>query len=253
MNDPHVEELHYRFISENPSDRFDEALPLNVTLGMFDVELQEGSLIARPLEHYAGVESAKEDFEPHVRSWESAAFLNASRYRIRFEYTHAKVVDRNPPLDNLVLNLHSIDSIVVGEHVTITRSMPWYPSPDTGFQASSLTDELVYRLKRYRDGRDTLPVVAYYVLEALEREFQGSKGAQQVLNVTDKVWHKLSKLSNHPDPEIGRHARNRSGIERRPFSQSELQWMEDIVFRLVRRVGEVNVGTEAAKLPKIAD
>ncbi len=66
MNDPHVEKLYYRFVSEDSDDRFEKAQPLTTTLGSFDIELREGLLIASPQAHYADEESARATFEPIV-------------------------------------------------------------------------------------------------------------------------------------------------------------------------------------------
>ena len=66
MNDPHVELLRYRFVSENPNDRFDSAKPLILSLGPFDIELNEGILEVHPQKHYPDIERAKQEFEPFL-------------------------------------------------------------------------------------------------------------------------------------------------------------------------------------------
>src|SRR5687767_14998213 len=103
MNDPHVAKLYYRFISEDPTVLFENAQPLTITLGSFDVEIKDGVLVAGPQEHYSDEESAKAAFEPFLHSWESASFLSPSKFRIRFKFDHADVVDRNPTPGRITL------------------------------------------------------------------------------------------------------------------------------------------------------
>ena len=244
MNDPHVEKLYYRFISENPGDSFEKAQPLTITLGSFSVEIHDGQLVATPKDHYPGEESAKVEFEPILHSWESSAFLSPIKLRIRFKFDHADVIDRNPTPGLVSLHVHGVETIFTLGTPTLTVVHNLYPSPDTGFVASSLTDELIYRLQQYKDGRQTLPHVAYYILDKLEQEFgEGKKGkrteAAKVLNVNYAVLDKFGNYSNKPDVRIGRHA-SRHDI---PLTREELVWLEEVAFRLVRRVGEINAGT----------
>src|SRR6266496_4154774 len=95
MPDPHVEALYYKFVNENEGNSFEGVSPWKGTLGPFDVELRDGNLIAHPHDHHADRESARQVLEPYLRDWESAAFLKG-RYRIKFHYDRADVMDRAP-------------------------------------------------------------------------------------------------------------------------------------------------------------
>jgi len=242
MNDPHVEELCYRFISENSSDRFEEAAPLITTLGTFEIELKDSVLTVRPQEHYAEVDKAKEDFEPHLKSWESSAFLDSSRFRIRFAFMDARLADRDPAPDETTLSVKVAEMVMIAERVALVRDMKTYPCPASSFRADPPTEELIYRLKKYRDGRESLPVVAYYVLEKLEVAFVGKnqKNVRQELGrqlrVDNDILKRLGELSNIPDPRIGRHAAQGDA----QITPEELHWMEAVTFRLARRVGEIH-------------
>ncbi len=242
MNDPNFEKVYYHFITEKFTDKFDRASPLQMTQGDFEIELDKGMLTVTPLKHFPDVESAKAAIEPMLRSWESSTFLSHSRFRIHFRFHQADVIDRNPTPDNTTINVHSAQSVFVAGTVTVTREMNCYPAPSKSFVSSQLTDELIYRLQQYIDGREPLPTVAYYVLERLERVFvpdkvnDTRKELGKILNVEFKVLDNLGKISNKHDSIIGRHA----GLKPNPITQMELGWLDEVVFRLVERVGEIN-------------
>ena len=251
MNDPHVANLFYRFISEDPSVLFDKAQPLTLNLGSFEVEIKDGGLVATPQEHYSDEESAKAAFEPFLHAWESTAFLRPSKYRIRFKFDHADVIDRNPTPGQVTLYARGIVSTATMGTPVITLHVSKYPEPDPNFVASLLTDELIFRLQQYKDGRQTLPHVGYYILERLEQEIAGGKRKQlaKILNVDFDVLDKIGRFSNKPDARIGRHASSTND----PLSDNEVNWLEEAIFRLVRRAGEINSGSQTLPFITMSD
>jgi hypothetical protein len=254
MNDPHVEKLYYRFKSEDPNVLFVNAQLLTVSFDSFDVEIKEDQLTAIPLEHYTDEASARASFEPLLRSWESSAFLSAARLRIRFTFEQADIVDRQPTPGNITISLRSISSTVSFGTPTFTVSRNSYPEPDKNFAASALTDELITRLQLYRDGKQTLPHVAYYILEKLEEELVGSKPNKRkvlgkILSIHYDVLKNIGDISNKSDANIGRHA-SQLNI---PLTSKELNWLEVAIFRLVKRVGEINNGSNRLPLIQMTD
>jgi hypothetical protein len=241
MNKPHVEALTYRFDSENPNDRFDEANPQLGHLGNFEYELVENELRVMPLLHFGSVDQARESFEPYLRSWESTAFLSPSRFRVGFRFLDANVIDLEPTPSNTTIHVRAAELVLTGERLTIVRGMKEYPAPEISFQSTPLTDELIYRLKQYRDRQELLPGVAYYILERLEQGLVGNQKnirsrLARLMKVDKRVLDELSRLSNYPDPRIGRHA-SRNPVS---LSAAESSWIDAVVFRLVRRAGELH-------------
>lgn len=252
MNDPHVEKLYYRFSSEDPTDMYDKAIPMVAKYESFDIEMKEGVLTAIPHAHYPDIESAKIAFETLIRSWEAVAFLSPGRYRIHFRFDRADVIDRNPTPGVISIHVNSAISLSSAMNVTVSRSMSKYPEPDMKFVASDLTEELIYRLKQYKDGRETLPQVAYYVLERLEHHFvkDGEKNVRdklgQILRVDKAILKQIGNFSNKTDSRIGRHASNQDAL----ISGKELAWLEEAVFQLVKRAGEIG-NVKLTDLPQI--
>src|SRR5215208_6033168 len=120
MNDPHVKKLYYRFISEDPTVLFENAQPLTLTLGSFEVEIKDSVLVAIPHEHYSDEDSAKAAFEPFLHSWESSSFLSSSKFRIRFKFDQADVIDRNPTPGRVTLYAKGITSTLTFGTPTVT-------------------------------------------------------------------------------------------------------------------------------------
>ena len=241
MNKPHIESLIYRFESENSNDKFDEASALEGRLEGYEFELADGELTARPLHHFDEVEQAIELIEPKLRSWESAAFLEPSRFRIRFRFVDAMLVDLEPDPGNTTIHLRASELIAFAERATMVRGMGKYPAPDPSFESTPLTDELIYRLQQYHDGHEPLPGVAYYILERLGQSLIGGKKhwrrpLGRRMKVRKKVLDELSRLSNCPDPIVGRHA-SKNPV---PLSAAETTWMDAVIFRLVARAGELH-------------
>lgn len=249
MNDPHVVSLRYKFVSEDPSDIFDKAEPLKTSFGPFEIELRDNTLVAKPHDHYPDPDSAKAALEPYLRSWESNAFLHPGRYRIRFTYVTAEVIDRNLPASRGAtyhLRASAGAITITGNSATLSRRMAKFPAPDPSFQASDLTDLLISRFKQYRDGREPLPGMAYWILRNLEDNYGHGSGSQKRdttakrMGVDPKVLNKMGELTGQiDDPEIGRKP---GGTQQRKYSTDELTWLEAVVARLIRRVGELNAG-----------
>jgi hypothetical protein len=254
MNDPHVEKLYYQFISENLNDIFEKAEPLKLTIGSFDVELCKGILIVSPQQHFASEESAKTAFQPFLDSWKTIAFLSPSKFRINFLFEKSEIIDRKPNSGNVSLYVGGISTGVSFGKATLSRIINKYPAPDDNFVVSPLIDELVFRLQQYKDGKQTLPQVSYYILEKLEKEFvkikiRKRKELSKILIIEFAVLDKIGNFSNKPDAKIGRHA----ALVEKAITSKELRWLEEAIFKLVKRVGEYYADSENLPLILMSD
>jgi hypothetical protein len=250
MNNPHVETLFYRFVSENYNDKFDQAKPFKGSLDSFDVELADGILTVIPHKHYPDEESVKLAFEPLLHSWESAAFLDPSRYRVRFIYSHADVVDLSPTPSEGNIQGRSAGMAVVAGRITGVRGMPDYPAPAFNFAASSLTNELIDLLKRYHDRRIPLTAMTYLFLTTLEREFGNRKEVSKALNIQWDVLQMIGYLSDTTDPKHRRKARGQGPSK---LSHNQVNWLETVGFVTAKRVGELNAGVTSISQIRMSD
>jgi hypothetical protein len=249
LPDPHVVALHYRFESIREYDKFGRAQPLEGSLGRFDYSLANGELVARPQDHFADRESARDALEPLLRSWEGRAFLSDLDHRISFRYNHTDIVDRDPIPGQVVAYAEiAIGSAIAGD-ATIIRDNSAYPPPDPGFVTTPITERLAERVRRVRDSEAELPATAYYVLTELENEFGGGGGrsrrtAADRLGVDSDLLNKLGELTGRYDPDIGRKAKGPPA----PLTDAEVKWIRGAMLRLVVRTGELAGGTSPPRI-----
>ena len=231
--------LYYRFTSEIEYDHFEKAEPASGVLGSFSCTLADGVLEAIPSVEFRDRQAARDALEPQLRDWEESAYLSDRAFRIRFVYDRSSVEEVDPKPG--VINLFGEASASGGGAATLTitrRDNLEYPSFDTGFRSSPLVQRLAVRLRRTRDGGETWPAFANFVLTQLEVEFGGAsdrrRNASKVLAVDLVVLRRLGEITARPDPEIGRKAAKNPATITGP----ERAWMEAVVVRLIRRVGE---------------
>ena len=241
--------LYYRFTSEVDHDRFENATPNAGHLGEFRYELGSGTLRAVPFEEFRDREAARDAIEPYLRDWEQSAYLAPAAHRIHFEYERSDVEEIHPKPGNVTVFLEAAMGFGTAfGAVVITRENAAYPLPDPSFRRTPLTDRLVERLRRVRDREAELPAVAYLVLDTIEDEFGGARrkraSAAKALAVDEDVLNKLGALSSRADPTIGR----KGGGDRTPLTSSETSWMDAVVTRLVRRIGEHATGGSLSQI-----
>lgn len=240
--------LHYRFSSETEVDTFDNAAAWSGQLGDFDCTLSDEVLMAIPAVDFRDRELAKEALVPLLRAWEQAAFLSPHAYRIHFDYERSAVEEIDPQPGSVTVFPEPIRITAMAFAPTITRSNRVYPAVDLRYARTLLTDLLVARLRRTRDGGETWPAFANFVLTQLEAEFGGAtdrrSNAAKALAVEPAVLRKLGQIAARPDPDIGRKGAKNPA----PIAAPERAWMEAAVVRLIRRVGEHAAGGRLAPI-----
>jgi len=240
-----VRALYYRFVSDREHDRFDEASPLTPRRGDFDCSLVDELLTAIPIVELKNREKAREALEPHLRDWEQDAFLSQRAFSFHFQYESSDIEALDPDPGNVYV----FPEVAVGRATAfgaaaVIRRNSEYPPPYPTYRRTPVTDNLVVRLRRTRDGREPWPAFANFVLTQLEADFGGRKGAAAGLVISRKVLDKLGRICDKRDPEIGRKA----GRNAESITASERAWLEAVVVRLIRRVGEHAAGGPLAPI-----
>jgi hypothetical protein len=222
---------------------------LSGSLGSFTFTLEHDELTAVPNVEFRDRQAARDALEPFLRDWEQAAFLTPNAHRIRFDYVHSDVEEVDPrPGAVTVFPETIVVTADVSANATIVRKNPTYPAPAPDFVRSPVTDRLTERIRRLRDRAAELPAIAYVVLDTLEHEFGGTgsrrRNAAQALAVDEAVLDRLGALSSRADPDIGR----KGGGDATPLSAQERRWIEEVIVRLIRRVGEHAAGLHLAQI-----
>ena len=128
MRDPHVEDVHYD-IGTGDGLSFSNPPPLVITNHLGRFELTDGKLTIYPADHFADGAQARVVLEPFLRAWEVESDLSRNIGSIRFNYTHVRKVDRNPPLTSesgaAHLSVQTGDVILMSDALSchITRAL----------------------------------------------------------------------------------------------------------------------------------
>lgn len=253
MSDPHVVALRYRFQSLREHERFENAQPLSGSIGPFDFTLDRQELVARPRDHFADRQTARDELEGYLRAWEERALLSDTLSGIRFDYQSSEIIDRDPTPGVVVAYADVATGIGFADHATAVVSRGQYPNSELNYVQTPETAMLAERVRRVRDREAELPATAYYVLTVLQHAFGSGSGSDlrastaDALGVDRAVLGKLGGLASKPDPKIGR----KSGIAD-PLSDAEIAWLRAAIIRLARRPGEVAGGAPLPVL-RVAD
>lgn len=86
----------YFQVSSAEDISYDNPEPLSFSNHLGEFCLVDGELKVVPTEHFCGGQEASPAIESFLRSWEIESDLKRNLGTIRFTYTRADVVDRNP-------------------------------------------------------------------------------------------------------------------------------------------------------------
>jgi hypothetical protein len=207
-----VTTVRYRLVSRNPYDTFADDAEWRGRLGQWDVHLRNGELEATPTE-----QAEVAELEAHLRDWAAAAYLSG-RYDIYFRPAEE---GEQEPADE------------TDEAALYRRQSADYPAPDEEFVLTSLADELVGLIGRYRAGEVSLPTAGRLLLDRLEAAATGP--ASTAFNVDPRVIDTLAELTGRAEPAAdGRRAASYRG--------PEWQWMQEALRRLALQAGRASRG-----------
>ena len=220
MRDPHVERLHYRIGSGADSLSFVDPEPQSFEniLGRFDTT--DGQATACPAEHFASEQDARTAIEPFFRAWEISADLKSDPGPIKFTFHHADVIDRNPlpPGSAAVFTAVGTGEVLfVGAAARVQITSPRYPAPPSDFRTTTEVEVAYRRWLGYREGKEPLQSMAYFVYTLATGAAGGKKGAAKMYAIQEDVLGKLSELSS---TRGGNRTRSRRGVSRTGSSDS---------------------------------
>ena len=245
MNDPHVAALHYH-VNHDDSLDYDNADPLEQENDQFQVGITDRKVTFRLKDHYTSIEEAKAALEPFVRQWEFLSTLESGSRAFALRYSHAEVIDRNPPptppgvirVDAGPIGIHwtvSIPSVRVGKGS--------YPRPPSGSalnpDASEVRD-MLSRFDQYHLGRAGLADVAYLCLTVLEDSFpKGVKNRRGKLSryygIAPIVIAQVGRLSSGKGGPL--EARKSSG-RHEDYTQEDRDFLVNATRAFIRRAAE---------------
>ncbi len=246
MRDPHVEAMIYEVSSgEGISYRDPEPISFSNHLGAFN--LSDGKLRIIPAEHFANEDNARQVIEPFLQAWEIKADLTSNIGMIRFKFVHAEIIDRNPPPpgSSQIVNVKAAGMVSLGGSVSVHLISSKYPTPPETFRTTPEVSHAHRRWLGYRQGKEPLQAMAYFVLTLLETGAGGRQNAAHLFNIDIEVLKTIGRLSSTKGDE--KTARKASAMYEE-LTGPEKTWLEEATRLLIYRLGEHASGVPLSRI-----
>ncbi len=253
MNDPHVDTLIYRVITDKDVD-YDKAEPFSAECADFILSIDGQKALFKMKRHFAIEEKAKEVVDKFLQGWSVSLGLNYAPEELIFRFENAEIIDRNPPkntCDSKLLNVCVSSTIHVSSSVSasihISRSK--FPPLPENFAVSPDVETMYLRYKIYREKKELLTSMAYMCLTILEAIAGDRTMAAQKYFISKEVLDKLGNLVSTRGSKLEARKMPKKGTLV-PLKPKEEKWIEEVIKRIIYRVGE-HAFDPKKKLPKI--
>ena len=192
-----------------------------------------------PAEHFPNEIDARQAVEPFLRAWEIKADLTSHIGMICFKFVGAEVIDRNPPPPGSpqVIEVSGTSMATASCSGSLHLTCSKYPQPPKTFRATPEVQHAYRRWMGYRLGKEPLLSMANFVLTYFEQATGGRKKAAQTLHIGMKVLRKIGELNSKKGDESTARKAPR-GNKFQELSDSEKQWLEETICRVIYRFGE---------------
>lgn len=237
MQDPHVEAVYFSVGSaKDISYESPEPLDFSNHLGLFS--LADGFLKVIPVEDFCSGLEASQAIDGFLRSWEIEADLKQNLGMIRFSYSHADVIDRNPspPGASHVVEGAFASAVAIADSVTCHITARRYPSPPDCFSATEYAQHAYRRWIGYRSGREPLQAMAYFIITLMESLAGSRRLACELFKIDMAVRKRMGDLCSERGSALT--ARKVESTDFDDLSHVETDWLERAAKRLVFRLGE---------------
>lgn len=242
MRDPHVEAVYFTVGSADDIS-YENPVPMAFSHHLGEFFLADGVLKVNPAEHFCSGQEAGQAMEGFLRAWEIEADLKQNLGMIKFSYSHADVIDRDPPpIGGQYVHAAGIASaLAISDSVTCHLTARCYPPPPTCFSASEYAQHAHRRWLGYRRGQEPLQAMAYFVITLVERIAGGGKANFcDLFRIDMAVRKKMGDLCSERGSALT--ARKVKSTDFNDLSHIEQEWLERAVKRLIFRLGELAAG-----------
>ena len=236
MNDPHVEALFYKIEHANSVD-YSVSPPVVQEADEFRVKIEDDRVCFELKKHYPTVNSAKEVVDRYASVWELEALLRDPRQEFKLRYSYPKVVDRCPVPGQIVVSALPTRFHFSVSQPTVTVGKP-YPQPPSGFNLDPDNNDVVImtnRLRKYIQGTEGLPTVAYFCLTILEERAGGRKKAAEMYGIVFSDLNDIEGISQNKGGELS--ARKAAGVGEE-LTAEDVRFLEKAVSVMIRRASE---------------
>jgi hypothetical protein len=225
----------------------ENAEPLEVTLSGFRCAVTSQTLTAEPIEdEYTYHTEAHSALESALEAWSATSeLIDICPVTFELQGHHYEVI---VPEGNQVVYAHGFDeSVAVDDVVTVAKPLP--PPHGEIRHEGPVAAQLRRRWRNVVHGTESITAVGYYVLTAIEENFDGRSTAATRLNISRKVFDELSRITSIYDPVHGRKASKRVGT----ITDEQLNWIKHACPAIIRRVLEAQAHADISRQITKAD
>ena len=244
MQEQYVESLTYQ-VKSSELITYANPPPLDVDAGTWAGRLENMLLTCHLKARHKSVDDARREVESYLHAWEIDAGIRQGRGSMEFVYKSASTINL-PPSDGVSTGIPAAVSEKFRVSVTYTLditpvTLTSYPSPPEGFKASPDVETLWMRYEGYSDGKEPLETMGYFCLTLIEQMYgygnEKRETAARTLNVESEVFERLGELTSTKG-SITTARKAPQGGRWQPLTAAERTWMETVIRRLIRRLGE---------------
>lgn len=238
MRDPHVVYLQYK-VKTPENITFNKNQVIKGIQNKFEFRLENGFLTCFMEDHFPSAKEARKAVEGFLRSWEIKAALEVGYKQIIFQFEDAKIIDRNPPLPGSpkIVSVSATANIETSFSAKISVKNRRLPDPPVLFNATQDVKDLWGRYINYLEGKELLLSMAYNCLTSVESKAGGRKEAVNLFKIDFKILDTLGRLTAKGDEKTARKVTVKEKLA--PLSNKEINWIEEAVKALIRRMGEL--------------
>lgn len=240
MNDPHIEKLYYKMrLGENVD--YDNAQPLDDETEDFKMSIKKDVVEFAMKTHCSTEEEARNLVDGYVRGWEIEIGLIYHPDELRFDFHHSEIIDRFPTKTEHGVATGTLRG-VVGQvrcsfDAVIHASRGNYILPKKDFSVSPDVEAMFAHYKNYRHNREPLLPMANFCLTVLETSAGGRRMAADQYLIFPEVLNTLGRICAKRGSNDEARKAQKDGVYE-PLKTDERNWIEAVVKKIIRRVGE---------------
>lgn len=247
MNDPHVEVLLYKADTDRDNLKYEDTTPVEIENQIGKFSLEDGLLTVDLADHYPDVRSAQHVVGPYLKAWEIEADISEGYGQIRFDFHRPVIIDRQPTPGTIsAVQASGLALVLKGSRATILTTCNKYADPPTDFVASP--DVLVAHLRwsQFREGKEPLQSMSYFILTLIESRSGGRRQAARDLQIDVDILRKIGELSSKKGDANTARKFNTEEFEK--MTDTEKSWLEVAVKKIILRLGEHASGKSLARI-----
>jgi hypothetical protein len=191
-------------------------------------------LSAEPFDDFDDAAEAHSALLPALEAWSATSEL-IDITPLAFELQGSSFEDIGPDgQDGASITAHAMmETITFTDVVAVAKNRLPLPHDDIR-KEGPVAAQLRCRWRNVVRGTESPIMVAYFIQTTIEEHVGRPEDVPDALNISTKVWKKLSRLASTEDPVHGRKAKARPG----PLTDADVHWIRYACPLIIRRVLE---------------